>query len=579
MEQDIEIFINNHKYNVKSDQTIMQAADSIGIYIPRLCYHNQTSSHSACRICIVQIEGMKQYVTSCTYKVQEGLKIHTNTKEIREMRKILLDLILSKGHDNCNICDKNGNCDLQELSKYIGLKDSHFFVKNKEHIDSTNAITKDFSKCILCERCSNMCNNIQNVYAISYAGRGFNTKIVPGFSESLKQSSCVSCGQCINVCPTAALTEKNNIQEVLEKLENKNLIKVVQIAPAVRAAIAEMFGFNPGEKIIEKELVTILKQIGFDYVFDTQFSADLTIMEEGSEFLDRLKKNEKLPLITSCSSGWINYIEKFYPNLLNNLSTSKSPMSMLGTLIKTYFAEKNNFSLDNIFSVAIMPCTAKKDEIKRKELLVNGKQMVDFVLTTRELGWLIKSMGIDITKAKVQEFDSPLGESSGAATIFGVSGGVMEAALRTAYELYTQKELDVLDFMEVRGYQGIKEATINMKDKEIKVAVAHGLKNANILMDRIQKNPSLYHFVEIMACPGGCIAGGGQPFVKNKEITTDIIKLRASLLYSLDSNNKNRKSHENEAIKFLYKDFLEKPLSHMSHKLLHTFYTKKEKEC
>ncbi|MDR1195277.1 MAG: [FeFe] hydrogenase, group A [Endomicrobium sp.] len=571
----IKVHINGRAYDVVENITIMQAATMAGYKIPRLCYHPKLSFFGGCRVCIVEVEGMKNFVASCTFPVKEGMKIHTNTEAVRKARKEIVELILDNHPQDCNICKRNGICELQNLARVVGVEERAFEGERKsyEKDNASPCITNNQEKCILCGRCVRVCSEIQNINAIDFTGRGINTRISPAFDISFKDSVCSTCGQCVNVCPTATLMEHDYIKETFEVLNDKSKIKVVQIAPSVRAAIGEYFGIKPG-KNWEKETAAALRKLGFDYVFDTQFTADLTIMEEASEFLERLGGKGELPMITSCSSAWMKAMEQFYPDLIPNVSSCRSPMSMMSSIIKTYFADKIGADPKNIVSVAFMCCVAKKYEAQRPELMVDGMRMTDYALTTRELGWMLKSAGINLPDIKGEEFDSPLGMSSGAGTIFGVTGGVMEAALRTAYEFATGKTLGDIDILSARGNQGIKEGKIDVGQTEVRFAISHGLGNAAKLLNEVRKDKNKYHFIEIMACPGGCIGGGGQPYagLGSEPFDVSLLKLRASALYDSDKTKMIRKSHENPDIKKLYDEFLGKPLSEKSHKLLHTHY-------
>jgi len=571
----ITITINDKDYKVDADQTIMQAADKCGYAIPRLCYHPKLSIEGACRVCIVEVEGAKNYVASCCYPVADGMKIHTNTKDIRRARRDIIELLLDNHPEDCHTCERDGNCELQRLAYAMGIRHRHFAGERKHYEKdlSSHSVIRDPDKCILCGRCVRMCSEIQGVHCLGQAHRGFDTVVMPAYNMPFAESVCSTCGQCINVCPTAAFTEKSCTQELFEALNDPDTVKIVQVAPAVRAAIGEAFGLEPGRNM-EHETAAALRKLGFDYVFDTQFSADLTIMEEGSEFLERLQSGGKLPMITSCSPGWINCMEHFHPDLLENVSTCKSPMSMMSAVIRTYFAEKKGIDRAKMLIVAVMPCTAKKSEAARPELAMDGRPDTDMVLTTRELAWMIKSAGIDFVNIQGEGFDKPLGMSSGAATIFGVTGGVMEAAVRTAYELFTGETLIDIELETIRGFSGIKEGTLQMDGKEVRVAVAHGLGNAHKLLEMVRAEPEKYHFIEIMGCPGGCIGGGGQPYAGCNSIPldTECLAARAEALYGSDRRNTIRRSHENPEVQRIYKEFLGRPLSDKSHKLLHTHY-------
>ena len=575
MAKKIKIYIDNRPYEVEDGQTIMQAADKLGYHIPRLCYHPKLSIEGACRVCIVQVEGMKNYVASCAYPVADGMKILTHTKELRTARRDIVELILDNHPEDCHTCERDGICELQRLAYAMGLRHRHFEGERKCYAKdlSSESVIRDPNKCILCGRCVRICSEIQKVNNLGYAYRGFKTVVIPAYDMPFSESVCTACGQCINVCPTAAFVEKNHTQELFEKLQDDNFVKVVQFAPSVRAAIGEAFGFEPGVSK-EKETVAALRRLGFDYVFDTQFCADLTIMEEASEFLERLKGKGKLPMITSCSSAWMKCMEQFYPDLIDNISTCKSPMSMMGALLKTYFAGKIKTEPKKILSVAVMCCTAKKYEAARPELRVNGMPAVDIVVTTRELAWMIKSGGVDFINIKGEDFDKPLGLSSGGGAIFGATGGVMEAAIRTAYELYTGEPLMEIEINELRGLKGIKEGLIDLDGAQVRVAVAHGLGNANALLEIVRKDPGRYHFIEIMGCPGGCIGGGGQPYagLNSIPLDEDTLKKRAQALYDIDRHKTIRRAHNNPDIRRLYKEFLGKPLGDKSHELLHTHY-------
>ena len=574
----ITITINDREYKVDPGQTIMQAADKCGYRIPRLCYHPKLSIEGACRVCIVEVEGMRNFVASCCYPVADGMKVHTNTKEIRQARRDIVELLVDNHPEDCHTCERDGNCELQRLVYSMGIRHRHFTGERKhyERDLSGASVIRDPDKCILCGRCVRMCSEIQGVHCLTQAHRGFNTVVMPAYNMPFAETVCSGCGQCINVCPTAAFVEKNYTQELFEKLNDKSLVKVAQFAPSVRAAIGEAFGLPAGRNM-EGQLIAALKHMGFDYVFDTQFAADLTIMEEGSEFLERVQGNGPLPLITSCSSAWMKYVEQFYPDMVDNISTCKSPMSMASAMFKTYWTDKMKIDPKKVLSVAVMCCTAKKYEAARPELEVHGMRTTDIVVTTREIAWMIKSAGIDFVNIEPEKPDAPLGLSSGAGAIFGVTGGVMEAAVRTAYELYTGETLIDIEMADIRGFKGVKEAKIVLDGKELRLAVAHGLGNAYKVMEMVRKDRNRFHFIEIMGCPGGCIGGGGQPYATANSIPLDenALRLRAQALYDLDRGKTIRRSHDNPDVQRLYREYLGRPLSEKSHELLHTHYRAK----
>ena len=575
MSKEITLKIDNISLTVPAGFTIMQAADSIGIHLPRLCYHPKLTSIGACRVCVVEVEGLRTFPPSCCTPISEGMKVKTNSLALRRARRDLVELILDNHPRDCQICEKNNQCELQELAIKLGVDSFKYAGERKRYpIDNSSAaVTRDPEKCILCGKCSRVCAEIQGVNALTYAHRGFRSTVLPAYEMPLSDSVCINCGQCTLFCPTAALTEKDSTKEVWAALNDPNKTVVVQVAPAVRVAIGEGFGLEPGRDMT-RETVAALRMLGFKVVFDTQFSADLTIMEEAHELIQRLTKKGKLPMFTSCSPGWIKFCEHFHPEFLENVSTCKSPQQMMGALIKTYYAAKTNLHPENIYSVSVMPCTAKKFEAGRPEMQASGYRDVDAVLTTRELVKMIKQAGIKFTELGGSDFDEPLGESTGAAPIFGVTGGVMEAALRTAYEVITGQELPALDFNMVRGLDGIKEAEIDIAGTKVKVAVVYGLANVHKVMTEIKDGKRQYHFVEIMTCPGGCMGGGGQPYPcgLTEPLDKALYQKRAQGLYKIDSNKKLRKSHENPQIKVIYADFLGKPLGELSHRLLHTHY-------
>ena len=575
----VNLKIDGIDVQVPEGTTILNAARKVNINIPTICFLKDINEIGDCRMCLVEIEGRKGFVASCMQKAEEGMVVRTNTGSIMEARKTMLDLILSNHKRNCLTCTRNGNCELQALAEQYNITEIEYDGEQLEpKIDELSpSIVRDTSKCILCRRCVSVCKKVQQVGAIDVINRGFNSCVSTVCNSSLNDVNCTFCGQCIEVCPVGALREKDSTKLVWQKLNDKDTYVVVQTAPAVRVALGEEFGMPIGTNV-QGKMVAALRRLGFDKVFDTNTGADLTIMEEGTEFIKRLKKQDNLPLITSCSPGWIKYIEMNYPELLNNLSTCKSPQSMFGAVLKTYFAQKMNIDPKKMFVVSVMPCIAKKFERQREELKNDELDNVDAVITTRELARMIKQAHIDFTELEDEQYDNPMGDATGAGAIFGVTGGVMEAALRTVYETVTGKELAKLEFEEIRGEKGIKRATIKIYNQEIKVVVANGLGNAKKILEEIKNGKADYQFVEIMACPGGCIMGGGQPIHNSKtKHTVDIQKLRTEALYTIDEKSKIRKSHENPVIKTLYKEFLQKPGSHIAHELLHTTYVERQK--
>ena len=569
----ITIKINDKEFKVKEDITILEAAGNNKVEIPTLCYLKDVNEIASCRICLVEVKGSNKLLPACVTKVKEGMEIYTETDKVVNARKMNLELIMSNHNKDCDSCKRNGNCELQLLvNKYQIEEENHFESK----IDtSTTSIVRDNSKCILCNRCVKACKNIQGIAVIGRNGRGFDTHIGCAFDKDLKDVPCILCGQCILACPTGALTEKDDTEKVFEALNNKDLHVVVGVAPSVRVTLGEEFNFPIGTNVKGK-MVNALRQLGFDKVFDVNFGADLTVMEEANELLDRINNNGTLPMFTSCSPGWIKYVEQYYPEMISHLSTCKSPQQMFGAIIKTYYAEKYNIDPKKIVVVSVMPCIAKKYEMTRDYQNASGYNDIDIVITTRELARMIRKMKIGFRDLEDQEFDMPLG--IGASAIFGSTGGVMEAALRTAVEILTGKKLEKLEFNEVRGTKGIKEATYNVNGKDIKVAVVSGIKNAKTILEKIKNKEVDYQFVEFMTCPGGCINGGGQPIVEAEvRNTTDYIKLRMDALLEEDKNLPIRKAHENPVIIELYKNYLEKPNSKKAHEILHTKYSKKEK--
>ena len=575
----VNLKIDNKNICVPEGTTILQAAKEAGIDIPTLCFLKDVNEVGDCRMCIVEVEGRKGFATSCIQTVEEGMVVYTHTPEVLEARHTILDLIISNHAKDCLTCTRSGNCELQDLAIKFNVLDIEFKGERTKHkVDNQSpSIVRDFNKCILCRRCVATCKNVQNIGAIDCIGRGFESCISTTYDKSLNDVNCTFCGQCIEACPTGALHEKENINEVWTKLKDPDTYVIVQTAPSIRVALGEEFGQEIGSNVTGK-MISALKHLGFNKVFDTNTGADFTIMEEATEFIKRFNSNDNLPMTTSCCPAWVRFAEMEYPENLPHLSSCKSPHQMLGAILKTYFAKKNNIDPKNIFVVSVMPCIAKKYERQREEMKVDNMWEVDAVITTRELARMIKQANIDFDKLEESTFDNPMGEASGAGAIFGTTGGVMEAALRTAYELMTGKELPKLEFEQVRGKKGIKKAEVKIGDKEIKVAVAHGLANARKIMEEIKEGKCDYTFVEVMACPGGCIMGGGQPIHNSKTRTNvDIRGKRAKAMYSIDEKSVIRKSHENPILKTIYKEYIGKPGEKVAHKLLHTHYTPMEK--
>ena len=582
----INIKIEGISFQVEEGLTILEAAKECGFEIPSLCaYNHGECSKGSCRVCLVEATGARGLVASCVYPVAEGMEITISSPKATAARRTSVELLLSNHNKNCQQCDKNGYCELLHVAKVTGARDDMYQGEQSPNtIDKlTPSIVRDTSKCILCGRCVERCKNAHGMGVLGFEKRGFNTIVAPAENRSFAKSPCILCGQCVSVCPTGALMEVSEIDKVDAAMKAGKYV-VVQTAPAVRAALGEEFGMSIGSLVTGK-MVAALKRLGFKKVFDTNFAADLTIMEEATELLNRIQNGGVLPMITSCSPGWVNYAEYNYGDLLPHLSSCKSPHEMFGAILKSYYCEKNGIDPKDMFVVSIMPCTAKKYEKERPELSTNGLQDVDAVLTTRELGKLIKRSGINFVKLPDEEFDNDIvGDYTGAGVIFGTTGGVMEAALRTAAFKLTGKELQSPNLTQVRGFEGIKEAALNIAGKEIKVAVAHGMKNAKVLLDQIREGKSEYLFIEIMGCPGGCIAGGGQPYVKpcflpneDANILDTFKEKRAAALYSEDESKALRVSHKNPQVIALYEDYLGEPNSHKAHALLHTKYASKEK--
>ena len=573
----VNITIDGHKLQVPANYNILQAANEVNVHIPTLCYLKGINEIGACRMCLVEIKGARSLQASCVHPVSEGMVIYTNSPIVRKARRSNLELILSNHDMKCTTCIRSEDCELQKLTNDMNITEVLFAGENTKYEldDDSPSIVRDNNKCILCRRCIAVCKNQQSTAVIGLQNRGFKTNIGLPFGKSLNDVACIMCGQCITVCPTSALREKDHINRVWNALADEKLHVIVQTAPAVRVALGEEFGMPVGSRVTGK-MAAALRRLGFSKVFDTNFAADLTIMEEGYEFLERLKNNEKLPLITSCSPGWVKFCEHYFPDFTENLSSCKSPHTMFGAVMKSYYAEKNGIDPKNIFVVSVMPCTAKKFEIDRPEMEVNGYRDVDAVITTRELARMIKTTGIKFAELKDEEFDVPFGVGTGAAVIFGTTGGVMEAALRTVTEVITGKKLDRLEFNAVRGQSGVKEFALELPGIKVKGCVVNGMSNARQVLESIQSGKSEYHIIEIMGCPGGCVTGGGQPLVTASErIDKNIFEIRAKAIYDEDESLKIRSSHENPYIKKLYEEFLGEPNSHKAHHLLHTTYTKR----
>lgn len=566
----ITLTINGQTVQAPKNATILEAARSAGIHIPTLCYHSELAPEGACRLCVVEATGARMLVASCVYPVAEGMVVKTNTDKVRAARRMVVELLLANHPKDCLACQKSGDCELQNIAADLGLRKIRFEggARKAHTIDASNpCLVRDQEKCILCGRCIRVCRDVQGMSVYSFAERGFDTIVSTAFEQDLGKVECSYCGQCASVCPTGAIVEKDDTEKVWSAINDPDKIVIVQTAPAVRVALGEELGMEPGS-IVTGKMVAALRNLGFDKIFDTNFSADLTIMEEGHEFLHRLTNGGVLPMITSCSPGWVNMIELKYPDLLPHLSSAKSPQQMFGAIAKTYYAEKAGIDPAKIVSVSVMPCTAKKAEAARPEMNASGYRDVDVVITTRELGRMIREAGLDFKHLPEDSYDSPLGTGTGAAVIFGTTGGVMEAALRTVADVLTGENLQTVDYNDVRGMEQTREAELTIAGNTVKIAVVHTLASARKILERIRAGEADYQFIEVMACPGGCIGGGGQPIPVNAEIR----RARREGLFDCDSANELRKSHENPEIKELYDTWLGKPLGEKAHSLLHTHY-------
>lgn len=582
----IRLTIDNRPVEVAEGTTILKAARQAGIHIPTLCYFelagmNFENKPGGCRVCVVEVvkdfngRPRRNLAPACATECVDGMEVLTHSQRVINARRTVVELILSDHPTDCLTCPKSGQCELQTLAQNLGIREIPYKGEQSTYrVDMSPSIIRDMDKCIMCRRCENVCNNIQSVGALSAVNRGFQAVVAPAFEQDMIDSPCVMCGQCVQVCPVGALSEVDDTRKVMMAINDPKKTVIVQTAPAVRVAIGEEFGMEPGT-IVTGQLAAVLRQIGFNYVFDTDFAADLTIMEEGTELLQRIDrftkgdKSVRLPILTSCCPGWVNFFEHNFPDMLDVPSTAKSPQQMFGAIAKNYWAEKMGIKREDLVVVSIMPCLAKKYECKREEFSVNGNPDVDYVLSTRELARLIKQFNLDLKEMPTADFDDPLGESTGAAVIFGATGGVIEAAARTAYELFTGKKLEKIDFTELRGLEGIRDAWVDFNGTPIHIGIAHGLKNARTLLERVREGKEQFHAIEVMACPGGCIGGAGQPYHHGN---SEIIKKRLEATYEEDRNKPIRKSHENPSIIKLYKEYLGEPCGHKSHELLHTHY-------
>jgi iron-only hydrogenase group A len=575
----VKVTVNNTVVEVPESYTVLEAARQAGFDIPTLCYMKEINEVGACRVCLVEVEGARSLQASCVLPVRDGMVVNTNTKKVRETVKTTVELILANHDRECTQCVRSGNCELQTISEDLGVTGLKYqgAKREKKYDDISASLVRDTSKCILCGKCVNICKKQQGVGILGFQDRGFNTSVGPAFDRPMTETDCLFCGQCINVCPVGALMEKSDIHRVWDALEDPETYVVVQTAPAVRAALGEEFGNPIGTRVTGK-MAASLRRLGFNKVFDTNWAADLTIMEEGHELLHRIQNDGVLPMITSCSPGWVRYCEFNHPDFIPNLSSCKSPHQMFGAIAKTYFAEKENIDAKKMFVLSVMPCTSKKTEAARPEMEVDGLRDVDAVITTRELARMIKQAGLNFNKLPEEGFDEIMGEYSGAGAIFGATGGVMEAALRTVADVLTGEDLQTIEYKQVRGLEENKEATISVAGMDINIAIAHGTESAGRLLDQVRRGEKNYHFIEIMGCPGGCVNGGGQPQQPQKvRDVVNILSERGKALYEEDSVQTVRKSHQNPEMKKLYADYLGEPNGHKAHKLLHTHYAKKEK--
>ncbi len=576
----VKLTIDNKPVEVAQGTTILKAARQAGIHIPTLCYFelagmNFENKPGGCRVCVIEVEGRRNLAPACATECTEGMVVRTHSPRVINARRTVVELMLSDHPADCLTCPKSGQCELQALAQYLGIREIPF--KGEQSIyrkDMSPSIIRDVDKCVMCRRCENMCNNIQSVGALSAINRGFMAVVSPAFEQDMVESACVMCGQCVQVCPVGALSEVDDTRRVMSAINNPKKTVIVQTAPATRVALGEEFGMAPGT-IVTGQMAAALRRLGFDYVFDTDFSADLTIMEEGTELLNRISKHlagdtsVRLPILTSCCPGWVNFFEHNFPDMLDVPSTAKSPQQMFGAIAKSYWAEKMNIKREDLVVVSIMPCLAKKYECRRDEFAVDDNPDVDYVLSTRELARLIKQYNMDLKDMPSEDYDDPLGESTGAAVIFGVTGGVIEAATRTAYEVFTGKKIDKVEFTQLRGLEGIRDAHVDFNGTDIHIGIAHGLANARKLLESVRDGKEQFHAIEVMACPGGCIGGAGQPYHHGN---SEIIKKRFEAIYREDAGKPIRKSHENPSIKKLYEEYLGEPCGHKSHELLHTHY-------